>query len=834
MSEGKEKDDKPFLGEIEEDEKFIPNELRDDTGPDTAPGPHREYGTGELRRTPSSGFRSAELEPEFTRESLDIMRDRRRQWAVQTLRPIKEFAQKQVKEGRKRIPTAREVLRQAESMPEKLKKASHQLSEVELRQIAKQAAQDARRSVPRELRKTEELDDNTLAKALLTCCIGVLTGLAATFVQFAGVAVLYNPKMDLVRGLLYEDNVFQGFIVHFIISTIMSVLAAVLVVFVAPSATGAGFAEIKVSANGALYAKNTDDPKVLTVKILGLSLVVGSGLAGARDFVHIGGLVASNVSNFWEVREKQLGRKSFIFKSNKNRLMFLASGVASAGGAAFRSPVGGVIWAFEEFAGFWSQETMGRCVMAALCATTTAWYFVPSQGKVSDEMTLRGTYDFTVIRMEPLAHGQDTSINVRLWELPIFVLIGIFGGTQGGAFVMISGAWLAPLRKRVFAFENGKYYRLVEIAIVTLIASAACVLMPLFWPCRPMSELEIFAKANNPHVHFRRFTCPEGQMNEMASLTFPAGFSVINNFFVSSTEIMISPWTLFVYAGVYYILTILAVGCTAPTGPFVHLILVGGAWGRCIGEILRINVDPTVDVRLYSFMGIVATFCGFKRMALTLAAFFCELGASISVSAPLMLCSVATRMMGDRLTPSMTQFMCEFNNYPFLPDRGTYQQFRWFTAHDIMVEMRGGRVELPMVVGENDTLEGAEEVLEVDHDSYPVVANREQGDMRVVGLVRRAALARMVEAAAKNRDRRVNVGRVMEVCPWYVMESTPANRVFKTFIKQGLRQLLVFKDGTHHINGIITRHDLHVCLNKWPPHPEREYLAHQRAAARAT
>lgn len=136
-------------------------------------------------------------------------------------------------------------------------------AQVDARKFAKEATKEAVRQIPREIRRTDEIDENTFAKALLTAIIGVLTGLAATWVQFFGVFLLYNPKMDLVEGLVAGNNILSGFMAHFIISTIMSVGAAVLVVFVAPSATGAGFAEIKVSANGALYAKNTDDPKVI-------------------------------------------------------------------------------------------------------------------------------------------------------------------------------------------------------------------------------------------------------------------------------------------------------------------------------------------------------------------------------------------------------------------------------------------------------------------------------------------------------------------------------------------------------------------------------------------
>ena len=91
-----------------------------------------------------------------------------------------------------------------------------------------------------------------------------------------------------------------------------------------------------------------------------------------------------------------------------------------------------------------------RCIMAALCATTTAWYFVPSQGAISDDEVnlLSGNYDFTIIRMDPIAHASKTSINLRIWEVPVVVILGIFGAIQGAAFVMMSGAYLAPLRKR--------------------------------------------------------------------------------------------------------------------------------------------------------------------------------------------------------------------------------------------------------------------------------------------------------------------------------------------------------------------------------------------------
>lgn len=102
-----------------------------------------------------------------------------------------------------------------------------------------------------------------------------------------------------------------------------------------------------------------------------------------------------------------------------------------------------------------------------------------------------------------------------------------------------------------------------------------------------LSSQEKLAQLSNPHLHYRGFTCPPGQINEFASLSLPAGFSVINNLFAPAEALVLSPWTCFVYGATWWMMTLLAVGCTAPTGPVGHLILVGGVFGRCFGEILR-------------------------------------------------------------------------------------------------------------------------------------------------------------------------------------------------------------------------------------------------------
>lgn len=89
------------------------------------------------------------------------------------------------------------------------------------------------------------------------------------------------------------------------------------------------------------------------------------------------------------------------------------------------------------------------------------------------------------------------------------------------------------------------------------------------------------------------------------------------------------------------------------------------------------------------------------------------------------------------------------------------------------------QVELPLVVGEKDTLEYCEELLTTtDHDSYPVVASRPD-NMQVVGLMRRAAMVKAIKIAKGREDRVINFGMAMELCPWMVPDSMPANRAYK-------------------------------------------------------
>ena len=52
-----------------------------------------------------------------------------------------------------------------------------------------------------------------------------------------------------------------------------------------------------------------------------------------------------------------------------------------------------------------------------------------------------------------------------------------------------------------------------------VVSSLLHVVIPALWPCRRLSDLEATNNVTTSHVNWHQYTCPDGQVNELASLT---------------------------------------------------------------------------------------------------------------------------------------------------------------------------------------------------------------------------------------------------------------------------------------------------------------------------
>ncbi len=129
---------------------------------------------------------------------------------------------------------------------------------------------------------------------------------------------------------------------------------------------------------------------------------------------------------------KVLGSFTYFagFRNDREKRDFLSCGAAAGVAAAFGAPIGGVLFVLEEGASFWNQTLTWRTLFCAMVSTFTLAFFISgmeNDGKASSWGTLgsqAGTFTL----------GPFTLSTYQVWEIPIFILMGVGGGIQGAFF----------------------------------------------------------------------------------------------------------------------------------------------------------------------------------------------------------------------------------------------------------------------------------------------------------------------------------------------------------------------------------------------------------------
>ncbi|RWV83999.1 hypothetical protein GW17_00054327 [Ensete ventricosum] len=164
----------------------------------------------------------------------------------------------------------------------------------------------------------------------------------------------------------------------------LTTVASSLCVVFAPTAAGPGIPEIKAYLNG-VDTPNMFGVSTLVVKIIGSIGSVSAGLDLGKEgpLVHIGACFASLLgqggSENYRLRWKWLR----YFKNDRDRRDLITCGASSGVCAAFRSPVGGVLFALEEVATWWRSALLrGRMAklllsLAVSLFTSVCLYCLP-------------------------------------------------------------------------------------------------------------------------------------------------------------------------------------------------------------------------------------------------------------------------------------------------------------------------------------------------------------------------------------------------------------------------------------------------------------------------
>lgn len=199
---------------------------------------------------------------------------------------------------------------------------------------------------------------------------------------------------------------------------------------------GSGFAETRVILNGFMIRKFLG-LRVMLVKSLAVILSISTGLKIGKEgpLVHIAACTGNILCRFFS---------KYIGKGEKYRDTLSAAAAAGVV-VTFGAPIGGVIFALEEFATIFLPKTTLRTLLCSITATLTLKFLDPyGNGKIGFFETL---------------HFPDW----QKFELIPFTIVGILGGATGALFVKFARAW------DQFARPQFKGWMLLEVLSVTIL-----------------------------------------------------------------------------------------------------------------------------------------------------------------------------------------------------------------------------------------------------------------------------------------------------------------------------------------------------------------------------
>lgn len=450
---------------------------------------------------------------------------------------------------------------------------------------------------------------------------GVTTGLVCVLMGVCFHAI-GNARLNYAIELISQDRIWACYAFWSGTAVALVVAVATALCFRAPMAAASGIPEMKGFLNGC-DIRGIFDFRTFWVKVVGISLCIAAGAPIGREgpMIHLGGMVAAAVGSFlpgrsWAFAWKGMGK-------NFEKRDLVTCGIAAGVAAAFRAPVGGVLYVLEELCTNWSHALTWK---AFICAES-AMLMVTALDKVF-----------------PAEHGLlDGESGHALWhliDLPLFAITGVACGISMAAFTHLGlrVAYWRSLSSRL----GTAWAQILEAGAVMFVVASYILFLPMLFGCK-----EIPTPSENHDTHGSRsveayeddhkyisYQCMnESQYyNDMASLYLRTGAGgaedVIRLLLSRGSNDLFSVQSLLVFGGIYYFSGIGIIGVAIPYGLFVPHMLFGAVLGQLFGKAAgaALGEDQVAPVGVYALVGMAGALAGFTRttIALTVVLLVCS------------------------------------------------------------------------------------------------------------------------------------------------------------------------------------------------------------------
>ncbi|KAL8038813.1 hypothetical protein ABFX02_11G132400 [Erythranthe guttata] len=669
-------------------------------------------------------------------------------------------------------------------------------------------------------------------KWLLAFLVGLLTGLIATLINLA-VENIAGYKLLVVAKYIEQKRYIAGFVYLAGANFLLTLVASVLCVCFAPTAAGPGIPEIKAYLNG-IDTPNMFGAPELIVKIFGSIGAVSAGLDLGKEgpLVHIGCCVAALLGQGGPDKYRIKWRWLRYFNNDRDRRDLITCGSSSGVCAAFRSPVGGVLFALEEVATWWRSALLWRTFFSTAVVVVVLRAFM--EYCKSGNCGLFGKGGLIMFDVSGV------SVSYHAVDIIPVVVIGVIGGVLGSLY----NHFLHKILK-VYNIINqkGKLHKLLLSLSVSIFTSICIFGLPFLAECKPCDKalLEASCPTTGREGNFRQFNCPNGQYNDLATLLLTTNDNAVRHIFSINTPTEFHILSLSIYFALYCVLALVTFGIAVPSGLFLPIILMGSAYGRILG--IAMGSYTKLDQGLYAVLGAASLMAGSMRMTVSLCVIFLELTNNLLLLPITMLVLLIAKTVGDCFNPSIYDTILELKGLPFL-DAHPEPWMRNITVGELAeaksaVVTIGGIEKVGRIV---DVLRNT------THNGFPVVDDGVVPPNELHGLVLRAHLILALKKKWFLRERRrtkaeevreiftsadlaerggkiedvivsddememfVDLYPLINTTPYSVIESMSVAKAMVLFREVGLRHMLILPkyqaSGVAPVVGILTRQDL--------------------------
>ncbi|KAG8368917.1 hypothetical protein BUALT_Bualt15G0096300 [Buddleja alternifolia] len=694
-------------------------------------------------------------------------------------------------------------------------------------------------------RKRVQIFQYIFLKWTLALLIGLLTGVVAFFNNLA-VENIAGFKLLLTSNLMLKDKYFMAFAAFAGLNMLLATCAAALCAFFAPAAAGSGIPEVKAYLNG-VDAHSILAPSTLLVKdkeaheqqgqnpreqIFGSIFAVSAGFVVGKEgpMVHTGACIANLLGQGGSRKYHLTWRWLRYFKNDRDRRDLITCGAAAGVAAAFRAPVGGVLFALEEAASWWRSALLWRTFF------TTAVVAVVLRSLIqfcrSGNCGLFGQGGLIMFDV----NSSDPAYNTP--DLLAVIFIGVLGGLFGSLYNYLVDK---VLRTYSIINERGPAFKILLVITISLLTSCCAYGLPWFAHCTPCpAGLEKECPTIGRSGNYKNFQCQPGHYNDLASLFLNTNDDAIRNLFSSRNRNEFHISTLFIFFFGMYFLGIITYGIAVPSGLFIPVILAGASYGRLVGRLL--GSVSNLDVGLFALLGAASFLGGTMRMTVSLCVILLELTNDLLMLPLMMLVLLISKTVADIFNKGVYDQIVIMKGLPYLEAH----------AEPYMRNLVAGNVcSGPLI-----TFSGVEKVGNIlhalqmtGHNGFPVIDEPPFVDApELCGLVLRSHLLVLLNGKkfTKNRllfgsellrifhafdfakagsgkglkvedldlteeelEMYVDLHPITNTSPYTVVETMSLAKAAVLFRELGLRHLCVVPKtpGRPPIVGILTRHD---------------------------